>query len=219
MSKYLIFSDTHFTAKFKAKYAEILSDLVMSADRVIIAGDFWDAFLCSFDNFITSKWSSLFKLLKPKTTYLFGNHDSKEYTDFRVNQFCFETKEEMELILENKSKLFIVHGNRICPGPDSKFNVKPNILFKLMLNVTEPFVRLLFKYFKLELILKLQNRSAKKYREKYFPDHILVMGHTHASEFDLKNYYINLGVNKYNNLTYLLIDTKTSKMELISHKI
>ena len=64
--KTLIFSDTHLKTKFEQKKFNFLSNIIDDADAIIIAGDFWDGYYCSFDEFVNSEWSALFPLLKEK---------------------------------------------------------------------------------------------------------------------------------------------------------
>jgi len=78
--KILVISDLHLTTRFDEKKCEFLEKLINRADKVIINGDFWEAYDLKINSFISSKWNKLFKYLKKNNSiYLFGNHDKKTY--------------------------------------------------------------------------------------------------------------------------------------------
>jgi len=54
--KTLIFADTHLTEKFDVKLFDYIAPLALKADQIIINGDFWDSYLTSFDQFMSSSW-------------------------------------------------------------------------------------------------------------------------------------------------------------------
>ena len=87
--RYLIFSDTHLTPKYEPKKFAVLKNAIEQADRVIINGDFWEGFVCTFNEFVESPWSKeLFPLLKKKkAVYLFGNHDRESLANERASLF------------------------------------------------------------------------------------------------------------------------------------
>ncbi len=80
--KTIVLSDTHLYEEFDEKKFNFLKRIISKVDRVIINGDFWDSYICSFSDFINSPWKKLFPLLKTKkTVYIYGNHDKKSLTD------------------------------------------------------------------------------------------------------------------------------------------
>lgn len=73
----LVISDTHL-GKYDRKMDLFLRNLIKDYDRIILNGDFYDCWLVSFEEFISSEYSELFKILKSKETiYIYGNHDSE----------------------------------------------------------------------------------------------------------------------------------------------
>jgi predicted phosphodiesterase len=107
--KIFAFSDSHLYNKYDESFYQWVKDV----DKVIICGDFWDKYVCSYDKFIDSKWKdTLFPLLKSKNThYIYGNHDKKEYQDDRVELFSDTQSEELDIELDRKIFHF-EHGDR-----------------------------------------------------------------------------------------------------------
>lgn len=139
----LIFSDTHLTHKFNKDLFDYIVKLIKKADQVVINGDFWDAYLTTFDSFCKSKWQKLFKLLKNKNTvYVTGNHDKFEYLDKRVKLFSSEVARKY-ILKFNKKSIIIQHGHIISPSEDNLF------LFRNV-NLTRPFYKF-FVYLKQHL--------------------------------------------------------------------
>lgn len=121
--KILIFSDTHLVKAFDQKIYTHLVDAINSVDKVIINGDFWDGFVILFDDFVKSKWSVLFPLLKRKSAvYIFGNHDRKEWSDNRVSQFSVSQTTEIVIKVKNFNYT-VTHGNKIAPDVDEKYSI------------------------------------------------------------------------------------------------
>jgi predicted phosphodiesterase len=112
--KTLLIADTHFDTSFEpARYKAIIR-LIKSVDRVVIAGDFWDSFLCSFDEFVDSGWNKMFPLLKEKKTiYIHGNHDRPKHCNERVK--LFSVKQLDKYTLETKEQSFLIeHGHTLA---------------------------------------------------------------------------------------------------------
>src|SRR3972149_6125144 len=92
-----IISDTHLTAKFdKAKF-EYLKTLFSKYEEVIINGDFWSYYSCTFDEFLKSKWNALFPFMKAKTIYIHGNHDREKWCDERIDRLCLSAADSYML--------------------------------------------------------------------------------------------------------------------------
>ena len=198
--KILVFSDSHLTDKFEEKKFNFLKKIISCSDFVIINGDFWDGELTTFDKFLFSKWNKLFPLLKAKNTvYIYGNHDRKSYSDKRVN--LFSVYQAYNYRLDFKEKIYIIeHGNRILRTIDES-------LPRFITRYTTLFAGLLLQNLSfLQLILKRANRVIKKRAIiKLKKNEIIVCGHSHWAEIDLKNKFINTGsiengVGKYLNI-------------------
>ncbi len=81
--KTIIFSDAHLTNRFDEPTYRFLENMILSADKIIINGDFWDGEVVSFNQFINSKWQKLFPLLlERKAVYIYGNHDRQRISFF-----------------------------------------------------------------------------------------------------------------------------------------
>lgn len=218
--KTIIFSDVHLTKKFDKKKYFFLKKIAEEADHIIINGDFWDHYITKFNTFVNSEWKRLFPILKSKgTVYIFGNHDREKWTDSRVKLFS-EKQASLHTLKIDDKKLIVEHGNRMIPSLDEKkiarFSIRPlNYAATKTRNALERAGLYLLgeKYFKLE---KKENKKLKKYAEKLLPHEILVCGHTHLAEFDLKNRFINSGVIRHGIGQYIKIDK--NKIELISQK-
>lgn len=200
--KYLIFSDTHLLNSFDKRKFDVLKDAIQGADQVIINGDFWEGFRISFDEFVTSPWSTtLFPLLKKKhTIYLFGNHDKKQYINKSVSLFSDEQKSNY--IFKSGDKVFHVeHGNRFIKLPDLKgwqnavLEIIEDALYKLL---GKTFLKLAYGHF---------NSSIKrKIKETLKKNEYLITGHTHLAEVDQANRYINEGFTKHGLAQYVYIE-------------
>lgn len=217
--KYLIFSDTHLTAQFEPDKCRLLLDAIRDADRVIINGDFWEGYLCTFDELVGSEWSKkLFPHLKAKKAiYLFGNHDPQKLSDERVALFCEKTASQYGF--ESGDYTFMVeHGDRVYPMLDSRIGIMlPGWIIKT-LQATEEFVlRMLGPRFTYHAYRPMNEKIKKGEIISQLDDHTyLVTGHTHYGEVDHDARYINSGFNKYGYLSYVTI--KDGKIDLIQKK-
>lgn len=203
----IIFSDTHLTHIFDQSKFNFLTSIISTADKIIINGDFWDYYLSDWGKFITSKWTDLFKLLKSKDTiYIYGNHDKKYHSDSRVNLFSKYQTYNFELRLKNK-KLEIQHGHLISPSLESTYswlNNKPSLQLGYRLEYLG--IKLFGKSF-LQHTYKDINMPMKTFAKRnYQPNTILVCGHSHCAEFNVKENFINTGFIRYGFGQYLMID-------------
>ena len=206
--KTLIFSDTHLTDTFdQAKY-DFLRRIISQADKVIINGDFWDGFRCSFDDFLASDWQQLFPLLLEKqTVYLYGNHDGEEYCDERVSQFSVQQGLEYQIKLRDKV-VHIEHGDRLDPLFGSHHHSQ---LWDPILKMYDFFDRINITYFRNLLRLLFFPKwliylIIKKHVSDFPENTILVVGHTHWPYFNLHRRFINLDAVAYGFGGYVTID-------------
>ena len=116
--KIVIISDLHLTDSFDATFAYYIANVLKTADQVIINGDFWDAYVCTFDDFVQSEWKTIFPLLlSKKCIYLYGNHDARKCMDSRDTLFSVEQK-SIHSIVNGQQTIEIQHGHEIAPAAD-----------------------------------------------------------------------------------------------------
>jgi len=221
--KTIVFSDSHLDAKFNKNKFLFLKDLISSADKVIINGDFWDSYFCSFEDFLTSEWKELFPLLKSKeAVYLFGNHDRKTDIDDRCLVFCNKYGYEFEMGWKGKT-LHIEHGNRFYQTFTEKTPWLRNNRTLLTL-ISYPFNLVEFfnaHYFKNIMTKKtdaeMQEAIFNKEKNKNFKlNTIYICGHTHYPQVNFNKGYINDGYIQYGLAHYLIIDE--GNIELVKTK-
>lgn len=209
--KLIIFSDTHLTDKFDKKKYRFLKSIIEKADQVIINGDFWDGYRTNFDDFVKSKWSNLFPLLKKKRAiYLYGNHDDVKLSNGEVKKFSI--KQDKSLTLTNGSKVFHVqHGHAIKPPVYRVLrNMPPNKMLAGLIHAVFKFgVKLMgerfFAWFFLPAILEQQ--ALKNWAKKTLSvNEYLICGHSHIAEIDEETGYINTGFIDHGHAQYVEIN-------------
>lgn len=209
--KTLVFSDSHLGQKFDERKFKQLTRIIDKVDRVVINGDFWDAYLCSFEKFITSKWSQLFPLLKQKfAVYLYGNHDLEKWCDERVNLFSVIQGDYYQL--NSGSRLIhIEHGHRLAPVYSHVSRIIPKhrrIVGQPILWKDKVGLKLLGRrYFRLGNTQN--NKIIKKKSDLLAQDIVLVCGHTHVSVHNQEYSYINTGFINFGYCQYLEVDGET----------
>jgi len=229
--KILIISDTHLTPKFnKNKYKE-LKILFTKFDKIILNGDILDNFW-NYKKTINSKWSELFKILKTKETiYIYGNHDPKspQLLD-QITKFTKHQTSNYTLKIQDK-ELIIFHGDQICPMPTNYLNKKSTnnrqktLKFLLQkwrligyplaltyMKISQKYPNTLGKSY-INSIKKENNKMKEYGLNKFTKNQILICGHSHYSQIDLKNNFINSGANCYNKLQYITIINNKIKLE------
>jgi len=202
-----ILSDTHLTTKFDERKLNYLKSLFLKHDQIIINGDFWSYYSCTFDEFLKSKWSRLFPVMKDKTIYIYGNHDREKWCDERVGEFCKSAADSYILSMEN-TKLIVMHGHKIAT--DSVQN-EPYLKIQRFLDIDK------YNYFIQEKIVKHVglgfytklgqriNSKQKSYAKGLEDKETLVAAHSHTPEFSPKDKYINTGFINYGFSSYLKI--------------
>ncbi|HEX8965017.1 MAG TPA: metallophosphoesterase family protein [Patescibacteria group bacterium] len=211
--KTIVFSDTHLHKKFDSKKFRFLRKIIQKADKVIIAGDFWESTIMTFDEFINSEWKQLFPLLKSKKTiYVYGNHDKKNKSDKRAYLFS-DLQTEQYIFSENKKTFVIIHGDKLANKLAQAKVVQPirslfyTKLFILLIHTnTEKYLTKIFGKQALLILFKYFNYKIKKNLIKTFDKNIiLICGHTHAAEIDLKNNFVNTGIIRHGIGQYVQI--------------
>jgi predicted phosphodiesterase len=206
----VVFSDTHLRLPFEEEKFRFLEKLVAKADQVIINGDFWDGYIISFDQFINSPWQNLFPLLKKKKTiYVLGNHDKRILSDKRVSLFSHQQKEEY-LLKINGSQFVFQHGHQLAPALDDVLKLKkvPAIIQKRLINFHDRQIRKKGKEFLRKFFKKNNEKIKKKIKSRFKNGQIIICGHTHYPEIDLKNHFACCGTIAGGFASYLLIDER-----------
>ncbi len=203
----LIVSDLHLTSRFEKRRFDYLKELFSSVDRIILNGDFWDGYRTTFDKFISSKWSSLFPLLKVKgAIYLYGNHDQKRYSDNRVSLFSSIQKDNF-LLAVGKNIYHIEHGHLLSPTIDTKHPYLPKKTFTLISIITQSLEHMLIRV-KQPHTFFIKGKNAKikqKLKDKKHP-FWYICGHTHFAEVDRENKFANSGSIQFGEASYLIVD-------------
>jgi predicted phosphodiesterase len=185
MSTTLVISDTHLCDPFEPKKQAFLQKLFSQHDRIILNGDFWEGYWYTFDEFLNSKWSSLFSTLKKKQTiYIYGNHDRENYSDSRREQFCVQAVWRYEETIGDIRYIF-EHGNRLALKFDEKVHMqRVSRIFFIPLYLTEMFiVRILgLKFFHM-MFGKLNRKIKRLIKHELKDGEIFVCGHTHVKEY------------------------------------
>ena len=200
-----IFSDTHLGPKFEEKKFNFLKHKIQKADQVIINGDFWEGYLYSFNQFLSSPWSLLFPFLKEKkAVYLYGNHDKKIVSSEKVSLFS-DIQTDRHLQKLNGHTLVFEHGNRLWNSGDSF--VARNTTVEVATVLTDKLENVLThsgskKYQKL-LLSKYNQIIKDKLKDELKPNEIFVCGHTHLAEFNLSVQFINSGIIRHGLAQYL----------------
>ncbi|OIP57920.1 MAG: hypothetical protein AUK12_01115 [Candidatus Levybacteria bacterium CG2_30_37_29] len=206
--KILIFSDTHLGTEFEEKKYDFLSRIISSVDHVIIAGDFYEGFVISFDEFIKSRWQGLFPLLKSKeTVYVYGNHD-KDKEDERVKLFSDLTTRQY--VFHTNGKTFVVeHGDRFKPLLRllKLFGLEHSSYFTKFYEKTEKLLIRRIGPKIIQAIYKVFNEDIKeKAKEEFQNGEILICGHTHAQEADPSCNFYDTGIIRHGLGQYIIIE-------------
>lgn len=215
--KILLFSDTHLLKKFDEKKFAFLQRIISQADKVIILGDFWEGSLMTFDEFINSSWNKLFPLLKQKhTVYIYGNHDEETLSDNRVS--LFSDVQSVRFTFNEGGKTFVVeHGDKFFDnhliyqltygGPFKQIFMSKSFITLRFIILDDLLTKVFGKKF-LNRRLSFNKHIKKVMLNEFKNGQILICGHTHAAEIDLKNNFINTGIIRHGLGQYVLIDDR-----------
>lgn len=159
--------------------------------------------------------------IEKEKCYIYGNHDSKEKCDSRVNLFSIKSLEKYIFHLPNQIYI-IEHGHKILDGEKGKLleiyssvlkktEKSPfrNVIYKLLHNLEY----LGYKYIGMKLMTQSKvaqnnNKIIKKSKHKGF----LICGDTHCAEIDKINMFANSGTINYGFASYLLITDESVEL-------
>lgn len=204
--KTVIFSDTHLSKKFCDRKFNYLRSIIDDADRVVIAGDFWDGFLTSFDDFVTSKWQQLFPhLLEKRAVYIYGNHDRPEWCDERVSLFSAE--HGMDTVIKTDDQSYhISHGHNVFTSFEDKYPIlNRKVSLRLGSKIDAAHKSLWGKKF-LKEGSAINSPMSTWVAENLLEDQILVTGHSHYPELNVSNRFMNSGFIGFGFGNYAVID-------------
>ena len=204
--KTVIFSDTHLSPKFCERKFDYLKSIIDDADKVVIAGDFWDGFLTSFEDFLLSKWQQLFPaLLEKQAVYLYGNHDEPHWCDERVALFSVENGMSTNVQAGNQT-YYITHGHTVFTPLNEKYPILSNkACLRLGSKIDGAHKSLWGKRFLREG--NTINRPMSSWvGDNLLENQILITGHSHYPEINLSSRIINSGFIGYGYGNYAAID-------------
>ena len=201
--KILIFSDSHLTHRFEPSKYKLLERIISEADKVILNGDIWDGYLTSFGRFVESRWKGLFQLLKSKqVVYLYGNHDSQDLSDGRVNLFSVYHGDRYSF-RSGKINFKVEHGHNIYKLPDKDL---PLFLVRIATRIYnfQKHNQFIFQREKLLEFFRNLNNIYKKAETK--KGEFLITGHSHGAEISLKDNFANSGFIQWGLASYLIVE-------------
>lgn len=210
--KTVIISDTHLSNRVYRKKYYYLKSVIEQADRVIIAGDFWDGFLTDFDRFLNSKWRLLFPLLlERQAIYLYGNHDRAEWCDDRVSQFSVD--QGISTTIEVGEKQYLVaHGHTIFTSMEEKYPILNHSIPLRLGSSIDIIHKLVWGRRFLKGDSDINNPMAEWVTKNLPEPQILICGHSHYPEINLEKRFINTGFNGLGYGNYVIIDESGSKI-------
>ena len=214
--KILVISDLHLTTRFDQKKCEFLERLISRADKVIINGDFWSYYSCTFGEFVRSKWKVLFPLLLQKQTiYLYGNHDFKKWSDKRVKMFSVKQGENYEYRYKN-NKILIEHGHWLLHRANVDNEKLLHFLRLIHFDdlIRYPLQSLVPKIGVFKLIWGFSFRHRRVQKKINKGEIYIILSHTHVAKFSPEKNYINTGFINYGVASYVWI--KNGKPRLVT---
>lgn len=211
--KILLISDVHLTHRLKKRKFEYLKKLISEYEQVIIVGDFWSAYTCTFNRFMNSKWKELFPLLKSRNTvYIYGNHDRRRWCDERVYEFC-------DLALRDYTISAGGVDYHISHGVEYLVDSINNEIFmtlhrKLKLYVLSALIdRFFLKRLGYNRYIEIGRRLNEIQRFEVGDDsRFTILGHTHSPELLKEKKYLNLGFINYGYASYAVISEQGVKL-------
>lgn len=210
--KTVILSDTHLSSKFYPKKFEYLKSIIEDADKVIIAGDFWDGFLLSFDDFVHSKWQDLFPLLLEKqAVYLYGNHDRPEWCDERVSLFSVEQGMNTVFDLHGRD-YYVTHGHLVFESFEDKWPVFNKKLFLRLGSIIDVTHKFLWGKRFLKDGSGINGPMSRWVMENLSDTQTLICGHSHYPESNIASRFLNSGFIGLGYASHVLIDSEVPRI-------
>lgn len=147
--KILVFADSHLSTRYNPEFLNWVKYWAKNVDKIIICGDFWDSYFCTFDEFLNSRWKEeLFPLLKSKNTvYIYGNHDKRGDYGWGADIFS-DIQEERYSIKIGEKPFQFEHGDRFVPSVDTKIRLLGRIGGLIQSKLSQIFGKGFFEIFK-----------------------------------------------------------------------
>lgn len=184
---------------------------IQKVDRVIINGDFWDSYLCQFDQFVESEWKKLFPYLKAKKTiYIFGNHDLEEELNEKTDLFSDQQLESYRF-KSGKKHIVVAHGHQI----GKEFQHRHPLLTKYLkflyplIHASESWrgplgwIRVWYRESSIKRMWQEVQRDCMQLKGDA---DALIIGHIHKPKIDEQRQIYCPGASRYGNFRYVLID-------------
>lgn len=210
--KTVIFSDTHLSPKYCEKKFNYLKSIIDDADKVIIAGDFWDGFLTSFEEFLSSKWQQLFPmLLEKQAVYLYGNHDEPHWCDERVNLFSVENGMSTQ-VQAGEQTYHVTHGHTFFVPLNEKYPILSNKACLRLGSKIDAAHKSLWGSRFLKEGNTINRPMSHWVGSNLLENQILIAGHSHYPEIDLSSRFINSGFIGYGYGNYAVVDASGPKV-------
>ncbi len=203
----VIFSDTHLTSRFDQAQFDAIVKAIATADRVIINGDLWASYACTFEQFLNSQWSKLFPLLKSKhAVYLYGNHDPHSKSDKRANLFSDIQADEYEFN-SAKQRVHVEHGHNIISSPELKYPILQRVG---LVNLGRWLSSVSIKLWGPQALVwrnAAKNQSMCQAKSSLVPSStILVCAHSHLAEASPEKQFFNDGLIADGILQYVVVE-------------
>lgn len=170
--KILVFADSHLFTKDDPEFLKWVKYWSKRVDKVIICGDLWDSYFCTFEEFVNSHWKEeLFPILKSKNSiYIFGNHDREQINGYLADVFSDKQADFLDMKIGEKVFHF-EHGDRFFSSCGTNWRFLGRLGNFLQLHLSRIFGTGFFKIFR---------EQAKNLEEIWEGEStFLVCGHIH----------------------------------------
>jgi predicted phosphodiesterase len=195
--KFLVFSDSHLSTQYDAKFLNWVKYWSKKVDKIIICGDLGDSYFCTLEEFVNSQWKEeLFPILKSKDTiYIYGNHDRKQIDDEKAEAFCNIKAEKYKIKIGERTFQF-EHGDRFFRSVDTKIRWLGRVGGFLQTKLSQ----ILGKTY-----LKIFSKQTKSVRNEWKDqEDFLVCGHIHCPYIGPNYCILGPGNSKY--MLALIVD-------------
>jgi len=217
--KTIVISDTHLDKKFDKRKFNFLKRTILSADKIIINGDFWDSWFVTIDDFLISKWQDIFPLLLDKDTfYIYGNHDPQqlvknnwkyfataagEYYDYHDGGTSVHICHGDSFLLGKRGKIFEIYAQFVAMTNNS---LAAKILSRFMHLVEYLGYKIFGKKFMTQNKISKKNNYLQKISRNPQSNEWLICGDTHHAELDNFFLHANSGCIHYGQGSFVQIE-------------
>lgn len=225
--KTVIFSDTHLTTTFDHKKFLFLKQITKDADRIVIAGDFWEGLLHSYNEFLASDWKKLLTILAQKNTiYVVGNHDD-EITKTKKKLNFANVYYDKYMFKQGTKRYIVHHGHQYPLSFHKKFLglIDLDTLGRASRSWINGYIvieSLLTQLFGTHVLQRTYRKFNKELKALIAPirkeNDIFIFGHTHSAEIDLENGFVNTGFVRHGLGQYVEITDENIELKQYWYK-